>query len=376
MHDARFQRRRDRDDKCLKQLRPECEEIGCSTASLIDVLETGIAMFIFLARYTLLAFVLLSSAALAEPIKLKMAYYSSDREPPYVLVLKPFADAVNREAKDVIEIEAYPGGVLGRNYAQQAQMLLDGTADLAWVNPGLTLERFLDQSVLEFPGLFRNSMEGTLVYTRLAASLKGYEDFFVIGAFTNYPLMIHTRPPITSLHDLRGMKFRVNNLTEGEALKALGVTPAVIPVNEVALAIGRGTIDGTTMPAGSLFAYGISRITRFHYVAPFGAAPLALLMNRKKFESLPKAGQDTIRKFGGEWIAARFVEAYDAENNQALARLKADPDRRIIFPPQVELDELQATFRTVVEDWRNKNPQKRELLDLVETEIAKLREAH
>src|ERR1700681_1924314 len=104
--------------------------------------------------------------------------------------------------------------------------------------------------------------------------------------------MIHTRPPIASLRDLRGKKLRVNNLTEGTALKALGIMSVVIPADEVSLAISRGTIDGTTMPPGSLFDFGISRITRFHYVAPFGAAPLLFLMNRKKFESLPKTGQD------------------------------------------------------------------------------------
>jgi TRAP-type C4-dicarboxylate transport system substrate-binding protein len=354
-------------------LRSHSEEIKRDS---VDVVNMGTSMPKVLAKCILLTFVLSSSFAVAEPIKLKMAYFSSDREPPYVSVLKPFADAVNRDANGVIEIEAYPGGTLGRSYAQQAQLVLDGSVDMAWVNPGLTSEQFPDQAVMEFPGLFRNTREATLAYTRLVASLKGYDDFFVIAAVANYPLMIHTRPPIASLRDLRGMNFRVNNLTEGKALKALGIVTVVMPVNEVSLAISRGTLDGTTMPPGSLFDYGISRITRYHYVAPFGAAPLVFLMNRKKFESLPKAGQDLIRKYSGEWIATHFLEEYDLKNDQAMMRLKADPDRRVIFPPQAELNELQATFRTVIEDWRNKDPRNSELLKLVETEIAKLRETH
>jgi TRAP-type transport system periplasmic protein len=328
-----------------------------------------------IARGVVIAVALLPVAALAEPIKLKMAYFSSDREPPYVSVLQPFAEAVNKEGKGIIEIVPYSGGVLGRNYPKQAQQVLDGVADMAWVNPSLTPERFPDNDVMAFPGLFRDLKEATLVYMRVVAggTLRGYEDFFAIAAAANFPLMIHTRPPIGSLPDLRGKILRVNNLIEGSALKAVGITPVIIPINEVALAIGRGTIDGATMPPNALFAYGVSRITRYHYVAPLGAAPLAFLMNRKKLESLPKAGQDVIRKFSGEWTAARFIETYDANNVQAMNDLKSDPNRQVTTPPRAELDTLQATFQTVFEKWRMESPRNLELLKLVEAEIAKVR---
>src|SRR6267154_6567665 len=102
-----------------------------------------------IARCAAIAVALLPVATLAEPIKLKMAYFSSDREPPYVSVLQPFADAVNREGKGIVEVVPYPGGVLGRSYAKQAQLVLDGIADMAWVNPSLTPERFPDDAVME-----------------------------------------------------------------------------------------------------------------------------------------------------------------------------------------------------------------------------------
>jgi TRAP-type C4-dicarboxylate transport system substrate-binding protein len=328
-----------------------------------------------IARCVMIAVALLPVVALAEPVKLKMAYFSSDREPAYASVLQPFADAVNKAGKGIIEIVPYPGGVLGRSYPQQAQLVLDGVADMAWVNPSLTPDRFRDNDVLEFSGLFRDLKEATLVSTRMVAAgaLRGYEDFFAIAATANFPLMIHTRAPIGSLADLRGKTLRVNNLIEGDTLRAIGITPVVMSVNEVALAIGRGTIDGATMPPNALFGYGISRITRFHYDTPLGVAPLAFLMNRKKFESLPKAGQDVIRKFSGEWTAARFVEAFDADNVQAMKDLRSDPNRQLITPLRAELDALQAIFRTAIEKWREESPRNHELLKLVETEIARVR---
>jgi TRAP-type C4-dicarboxylate transport system substrate-binding protein len=328
-----------------------------------------------LVRCVMIAFVLLPTATLGEPIKLKMAYYSSDQEPPYVSVMRPFADAVNKEAKGLIEIVPFSGGALGRSYVKQLQQVLDGVADLAWVNPSLTPERFPDNDVLESPGLFRDMREATLIYSRLVAAgaLRGYEDFFPIAAVANFPLMIHTRPAIGSITDLRGKILRVNNPIEGSALQSIGITPVVMPINEVALAIGRGTIDGATMPPNALFAYGVSRITRFHYVAPLGAAPLAFVMNRRKFEGLPTAGQDLIRKYSGEWAAERFVETYDSNNIQAMKDLQSDPNRHVIMPARAELDMLQVSFRSAFEKWRSENPRNRELFKLAETEIAKAR---
>ena len=158
-----------------------------------------------LARCLMIACVLSPFATVAEPLKLKMAYFSSDREPPYVALLQPFADAVNREAKDLVEIVPYAGGTLGRSYPKQAQEVLDGVADMAWINPGLTPERFPDNDVLELPGLFRDIREATLVHSRLAAAgvLRGYEDFYPIAAVANFPLIIHMRPPIASMYSSR-----------------------------------------------------------------------------------------------------------------------------------------------------------------------------
>jgi len=332
-------------------------------------------MFNVLARCALFSFALLPAAS-AEPIKLKLAYFSSDREPPYIAVLKPFADAVNKDAKGIVEIQMYPGGVLGRGYGQQPQLVLDGTADMAWVNPSLTPELFPDGAVMQLPGLFRDLKEATVAHGSMmdTGKLKGYGKFFAIGSFANFPLMIHMRPPVASLADLRGKKIRANSLTEVMTLESLGIESVVLPINEIALAIGRGTIDGTTMPPGSLIDYGISRITKYHYVSPIGAAPLNFLMNREKFDSLPTAGRDAIQKHSGGWAATRFVETYAARNDSAMAQLQSDPMRTVIFPSQAELESARDTFRRVIEAWAAKSPRNSELLKLAETEIAKLRE--
>jgi TRAP-type C4-dicarboxylate transport system substrate-binding protein len=125
-------------------------------------------------------------------------------------------------------------------------------------------------------------------------------------------------------------------------------------------------------PAVILVDFGIARVTTYHYFLRLGFAPIMILMNRKKFDSLPQAGQDIIRKFSGEWLAARFAETFEANNNVVMEQFKSDPKRTVIFPSQRDLDTAQATFRTVIEAWQAKNPHNLQLWPAFETEIAKL----
>jgi TRAP-type C4-dicarboxylate transport system substrate-binding protein len=313
--------------------------------------------------------------ATAEPIALKFSYYSSDREVIYLSAVKPFIDSVNAAANGLVEIAPFTSGSLGKSYAGQAQLVLDGVADFAFANPGLTPERFPDDTVMELPGLFRDVWEASIVYTRLVASgaLRGYDDFFVVGAIAGGPQSLHTRTPISSLADLRGKKIRASNRTEGLVLDALGMSAAVLPINATADAISRGDIDGATVPPSMLVNFGISRVTSYHYFLHLGFAPLVVLMNKKKFDSLPKAAQDIIRKFSGDGFAARFAETFVADDDQVMGQLKSDPKRTVIFPSSRDFDTAQAVFQSVIDEWVAKSPHNRQLLTIVETEIAKLR---
>ena len=329
------------------------------------------------AQCALIIFALLSFPARADPIKLKFAFFASDREYAYDGVVKPFVSAVNLEGKGIVEIELYSGGELGRSYAQQAQLVLSGGADLAWVNPALTPEQFPDNTVIELPGLFRDAREATRVYAGVAGAgfLKGYEDFFLVAAVGTEPLNIHTRAPIASLDDLRGKKIRTGSRTEGAVLKALGMEPVMMPINQVADAINSGAIDGSTAALEVLADFGISRFATYHYLLGFGSVPLLIVMNRSKFNSLPEAAQDVIRRYSGAWLTGRYVESIATYDAQILEKLKSDSRRKVIYPSQQDLAKARDVFASVANQWVGGNPHNRDLLNRVEAERAKLQSA-
>jgi TRAP-type C4-dicarboxylate transport system substrate-binding protein len=337
----------------------------------------GKPMIGLVARLVLLAIVLAPLTAAAEPIKLKLAYFTSDRASFYKIAIKPFVDAVNDDARGNIEITTYPGGSLGKDQSRQAQLVRDGVADISFVALGPTGDQFADDAVMQLPGLFGSLREATLVHTRMVASkiVEGYEDFFVIGAFATEPQSIHMRPPVATLEDLKGKRIRANNTIEAAVLAKLGMYPVILPIGKTAEAISRGTIDGATTVVAPLVTFGLGRVMTHHYFVGLGSNVTTILMNRKKFESLPKESQDVIRAYSSDWLVARYIQGFEAYNAQLMQDLKSDPSRKVIFPSQADTDQLGQVLKGVRAEWAAASPRNRQLLNVVKSELGQVRSA-
>src|SRR5260221_10429448 len=168
----------------------------------------------------LFALLLAAVPALAQPAKIKFAVFTPDKEQTFLTVMKPFAEAVNKDAAGVVEIELFPNGALGRSPLQQAQMVLDGVADIAWVIASYTPGRFQENEVFELPGQFRNLEEATMVFTLLALSgkVKRNDDLYPINMFGTAPYSLNSKNPLTTTVAIKGRKIRSSAPNEGETL--------------------------------------------------------------------------------------------------------------------------------------------------------------
>jgi TRAP-type C4-dicarboxylate transport system substrate-binding protein len=359
-------------------LRVTAEEITRSTQFTKLRSRLGRSMFKALARCALFSFVLLPSMATAEPIELKFSFFTSDRSNIYQTAIKPFVDAVNDEGKGLIEIKMYFSGAISPVLVQQPQLVADGAADIAMIVPALSPDRFSDSAVMELPGIYRDPVEASLVFVRLieAGALEGYGDFFVIGAFLSGPENINSRKPIAANEDLTGLTVRTNNEIQSAVLEKLGAIPVLLPINQATDAVSRGKIDAATFPPSMLFEFGIGRVTNYHFMIQLGSVPIAMVMNRSKFESLPPPAQAIIRKYSGQWLSERAAAGLHALDMQILEQLKSDPKRTVTDLSPADMASTQRIFASVVKDWAAMNPHNRQLLTAVEGEIAKLRSAN
>src|SRR5580700_12203398 len=312
--------------------------------------------------------------ALAED-HLKWAVFTPDSEVTFRTVMKPFAETVQRESGNAVVFDLFPNGALGRNPGQQPQIVLDGVADVAWFVPSYSPGRFPDTEVLELPGMFKDLREASLVATALNVhkAFHDYGDFYVIGLWGTAPYSIHTNFPVNSIADLKGKTIRASSKTESAALRAFGAVPIGMPVTDIPEAISRGTISGTTSHMSPFFDFGLDRVTNNHFFIGLGVVPLAVLMNKKKFDALPEASRAAIERNSGDTITKVWIESITAYNAANLEKLKNNPKNKVVFPSQEEIDKAQALLTPVREEWVAASERHKELKAALDTELAAVR---
>ena len=326
-------------------------------------------------RFAAVGLLLSPALAAADPINLKLSFFTSDRSLVYQASIKPFVDAVNAESGGLIHVEVFFSGAISGVQSQQPQLVSDGTADLAFIVPGRTPDRFRDTSVLELPGLFRDAREASRVFTQLSSdgALSGYEDFYVVGAFVSDPEGIHSSKPIASIADLKGRTIRVNNQTEADVLQRFGAVPVLLASNKATEAVSNGTIDGVTFPPFMLSEFGVGRVATYHFMIGVGGVPTALVMNRKKFESLPPLAQSIIRKYSGEWLSDYSAKQLGELNREVVRDLESDHGRVVTFPNAADAKAIQAAYESVIAEYAESSEHNRALLARVRAELAQLR---
>lgn len=318
---------------------------------------------------------MLPMSAMAQPAVLKLSFFTSDKEINYAKAIKLWVDAVNADPSGALKIEAYPNGALGKALPAQPQMVLDGVADIAFVNPALVPGRFPDDQLFELPGLVANMKEGVQLYQELlkSNSMRGYADYVVVGSFMNANANVFSRKPIKSVNDLKGLKVRISGAVIGQTVKELGVVPVLMPPNEVVEAMGRGTVDALTTVPAAMVDFGIDRVTSHDYLIQLGANSFAVLMNRKKFESLPKAAQDVLLKYSPGWMNDTYVKNLSAFNAELIDQFKADKKRTVVTPSEADLKIIKAAAEKVTADWAAKDPHNAQLLAKARDILTKIR---
>jgi TRAP-type C4-dicarboxylate transport system substrate-binding protein len=304
--------------------------------------------------------------------KLKFAVFTPDAEMTHQIVMKPWAEKVNRESGGTLDIQTFANGSLGRNPGLQTKMLQDGVADIAWVIPSYTPGVYLDDDVFELPNVIQDSTEGSVAAWRLLQKgmLRGYDQYYMIGLFVTSPYTFHTNFPVRKPEDLQGKKIRVVGTISTDSVKALGAVPEGMPVTQVVEAISRGVIDGTTGHPIAIYDFGISRVTTSHYLGKIGTVTLGIFMNKAKFDSLPPQAKAAIEKNRGEVLSRAFGKMSEDRNAELIAEWKKDGKRIVTEPTKEQNATWDKLLAPVVTGWEAKDARNKTLSSAMRQELA------
>ena len=117
------------------------------------------------------------------------------------------------------------------------------------------------------------------------------------------PGIIHTKKPVRTLEDLRGLKIRSTGLS-AKIVAALGAIPVAMPMGETYDSLSKGVVDGSAAPIAALegFKWGeVVKYTTENFGSSYTAA-FFVVMNKNTWASLPPDIQTIIGAINEEWI--------------------------------------------------------------------------
>lgn len=274
------------------------------------------------------ALLLFSGTGMAKTIELKFAHAFSPKHTMQVRVFEPWAEKINKETDGKVKVTFFPGGALGKT-PDHYELAEKGIADIIYILHDYTPGRFPMTEVYSLPFMTPSATKTSRAmwktYENFPEFQKEYNKVKVLALFCHPGGDFHTvKKPIRTVEDFKGMKIRTANPSVTEALKIFGAVPVTTPVTETYTALERGVVDGTVVPWEGLGIFKLDDLTKYATMADFYTMTMMVVMNKRKWESLPDDVKKVIDENSGmslsEWCGKVYDETDEPFRNQALEK--------------------------------------------------------
>ncbi|USH02275.1 TRAP transporter substrate-binding protein [Grimontia kaedaensis] len=252
----------------------------------------------------------------------------------------------------------------------QADLVLDGVADVTWFFHGFKPGRFELTKLPEIP-TFDNTLsseEASVAYWRTFDKYlkkgKEHRGLEVLAVGVHGPGAIITREPVNSFADLKGKKMRVAGDVMTTLAERMGVVPVALPPNKVYEALSQGVVDGAFFTLETLKSFRLNEVAPHTVVFPGGLyrGSFSILMNRDTLDSLSDQDREAVLSVSGEKLSQLFGQMMDKADAAGVADSLAkgtpvvEADPQMVASAQAMAEGIEAQWLKQA-DVRIKDPQ-------------------
>jgi TRAP-type transport system periplasmic protein len=223
---------------------------------------------------------------------------------PVTALIADWAKEVEKRTNGRVTVTIFPNGTL-----TPADKCYDGVvkgiSGLGSSALSYTRGRFPLMEVIDLPLGYKNAT----IATNLAnATYKKYQpkelaDTKVMYFQAHGPGILHTKKPVRTLEELKGLKIRSTGLS-AKIVAALGATPVAMPMGETYDALAKGVADGSAAPMAALEGFKWGEVVKYS-TENFGSSytpAFFVVMSKNTWASLPADVQKIIDGINEEWI--------------------------------------------------------------------------
>ena len=305
------------------------------------------------------ALALCSSAAQAqEKITLRLADSLPSGHVIHELVGKPFSELVTKVTNGQVVFQHFPAEQLGKA-KDMAQLTVAGVADLSYIVPSYSSEKYPLTAVAELPGVFDTQCQGSLAFYKIShnGGILEQKEFvpnqlrtLVTIALPAYQIQLATTRVVKTAKDLEGLKIRTTGGAMDLMMRSIKGVPVRMAAPEVYESLSRGTLDGIIFSYQSSVSYSFGKLLKSGTEGlNFGTAIFTYSMGEAKWKSLP----DNVRKVlvqAGEQVTRESCKRFEEGEKGATEKIKSQGMKVIEFSA-VDKKVFNDAFSHVSQDW-------------------------
>ncbi|MBU8598698.1 hypothetical protein CHH78_20855 [Shouchella clausii] len=272
----------------------------------------------------------------------------------YHEITEEFANRVAERTDGNVVIEVFPANQLG-NQAEAVEGVMIGTQDMVLTSGGILSMWVPDMGILNLPYLFDdfahvhkalNSAPGKELEKQLRE-----HDARLLGWWVNgFRHISNSKIEIKKPGDLEGLTIRTPE-TEvfTTSFEYLGAYPTAIAFNELYTALQLGTVEAQENPVAHIVTQRFSEVHSYVSKSSHMYEPAPLLINNKKFESLPQQYQT---------ILVNTAKELELEHMQLVSELEERQWEQLeeegMVISEVDLDAFRESALPIHEHYRKK----------------------
>lgn len=224
----------------------------------------------------------------------------------WMKLLRRFSGKIKKATEGNVSFKFYPGGVSGDEKDVIRKMRIGQLHGAGFTGVGLGAI-LPEVRVLDLPFLFQSDQEIEHIYQTMndyfveRFKKKGY---ILLGWVPVGWIHFLSQKPIQTVADLRASKpwlWEGDPLVE-QAYEGMDVQPIPLSITDVLLSLQTGMVD--TVYSSTQGALVLQWFTKVKHITRLrmGYATGGVLISKKKFEKLPPAYQEALKKIGSEYL--------------------------------------------------------------------------
>jgi TRAP-type C4-dicarboxylate transport system substrate-binding protein len=264
--------------------------------------------------------------------------------------MERWSKEVEQRTGGKVTINTFPGSTL-LGAKNMYDGVVAGQADIGCLCMAYQPGRFVVTNATALPVGFPNAKVASLTLWDIYNKYKP-EEFAkvkVLTMFTCAPANIYAKKPVRNLEDLKGLELRASGGV-AQVLKALGATPVGMPQSETPEALQKGVVKGAASSLETLMDFKYAETCRYVTIFNGPVYPFAVVMNLKKWNSLPEDVKKIMEDLGEE--QAFWTGDYmDSHVNESIKWSKKNYNIEITELTEEEMAKWNNRLKPITEKW-------------------------